>query len=358
MPVPTITWKKGTIRIIDQTSLPSTLRFLNITDVETLCDAIRTLKVRGAPALGIAGAMGAALAAFAVPGEDADLLRRRVRQAISDLAVTRPTAVNLFLGLNRARKILESSEGMSADQIRRALEREALASFREDRDVCQRLGEYGAGLFAKNCSVITHCNAGGLATGGFGTALGVIETAFRQGKIAKVYSCETRPLLQGSRLTAWEMKQAKIPVTVLCDSAAGWLMRTGRIDAVVVGADRVARNGDTANKIGTYALAILARRHGIPLYIAAPLSSFDFSILSGRDIPVEYRSGDEVIRGFGSLTAPKGVDVFNPAFDVTPNALISAFITECGVVSKPYRQSFARLRQSVRQRSSNLEDNG
>jgi methylthioribose-1-phosphate isomerase len=266
--------------------------------------------------------------------------------------------VNLFLGLKRAEKVLDSSENLSAAQIRRALQREALAVLEEDRNVCQRLGEWGAGLLENGSSVITHCNAGGLATGGFGTALGIIEAAFRQGKIARVYACETRPLLQGSRLTAWELKEAGIPVTVLCDSAAAWLMRTRRIDAVMVGADRVVRNGDAANKIGTYALAILARRHGIPLYVAAPLSSFDFAISSGRDIPVESRSGDEVIRGFGSDTAPPGVDVFNPAFDVTPYALVSAFVTESGVISPPYKRSFTKLRNSVHRNSSILENNG
>ncbi len=344
MAVNTIQWVNGKIRIIDQTLLPEKLVYLDIDNVETLAEAIKNLKIRGAPAIGIAGAMGAALAAQICEKSDGKSLLREVEKSISYLAATRPTAVNLFWALERMKKLLISLENEQVSVIKDRLLSEALTVLDEDIKVCHQMGRNGASLLPEEATVLTHCNAGGLATSGYGTALGVIYAAKEMGKKIKVYSDETRPLLQGSRLTAWELKESGIDVTVLCDSSAGFLMEKKKIDCVLVGADRIAANGDTANKIGTYTLAVLAKEHSIPFYVVAPVSTFDFSLYSGEEIPIEERSPDEVINGFGVRTGPEGVNVYNPAFDVTPHNFITAFVTEQKVLYPPYKESIETLK--------------
>ena len=344
MPVRTIEWVDGTIRIIDQTRLPERLVFLDIGDIETLSEAIRSLRVRGAPAIGIAGAMGAALAAVSYEGEDRQGLISAVREAVSYLRKTRPTAVNLFWALDRMEARLDALASQEAGRIREALRDEALTILEEDRKVCRDMGRNGAELLPDRATVLTHCNAGGLATSGYGTALGVIYAAKEAGKDIRVFADETRPLLQGSRLTAWELMASGVEVTVICDSAAGHILRRGGIDAVLVGADRIASNGDAANKIGTYSLAVVAERHGIPFYVVAPVSTIDFSTVSGDEIPIEERAGEEVVGGFGMRTGPEGVRVANPAFDVTPSRLITAIVTEKGVHEAPYGKSLGNLK--------------
>ena len=344
MAVNTIQWVNGKIRIIDQTLLPTKLVYLDIDDVETLAEAIKSLKIRGAPAIGIAGAMGAALAAQICEKRDGKSLVKEVEKSISLLAETRPTAVNLFWALERMRKLLISLRNEPVPVIKDHLLSEALAVLDEDMKVCRQIGQNGASILPEEATVLTHCNAGGLATSGYGTALGVVYAAKEMGKKIKVYSDETRPLLQGSRLTAWELKESGIDVTVICDSVSGTLMKNKKIDCVLVGADRIAANGDTANKIGTYTLAVLAKEHRIPLYVVAPVSTFDFSISSGEEIPIEERSPDEVINGFGVRTGPKGVSVYNPAFDVTPHDFITAFVTEKKVIYPPYNESIETLK--------------
>jgi len=343
MVVKTIEWIDGKIRIIDQTKLPEELVYLDIDDVEVLGEAIRKLRIRGAPAIGITGAMGVALAAHGYRESDGKELAQRVRKAISYLRKTRPTAVNLFWALDRMGRVVDKVENEPVEKMREKLLQEALALLEEDRSVCRRIGRNGARLLPQEAAVLTHCNAGGLATSGYGTALGVIYAAVEVGKKVKVYVDETRPLLQGSRLTAWELVGAGIEVTVICDSVAGFLMKQGRIDCILVGADRVTANGDVANKVGTYSLAVLAEKHGVPFYVVAPVSSFDFSLSSGEKIPIEERSGEEVVEGFGPRTGPEGVDVYNPAFDVTPHDLVTAFVTERGGLFPPYEDSLKTL---------------
>jgi len=342
--VDTIQWVNGKIRIIDQTLLPEKLIYLDIDNVETLAEAIKNLRIRGAPAIGIAGAMGVALAAKICEKRDGKSLVKEVEKSISELAATRPTAVNLFWALERMRKLLTSLENEPVSVIKDRLLSEALAVLDEDMKVCRQIGQNGASLLSEESTVLTHCNAGGLATSGYGTALGVIYAAKEMGKKIRVYSDETRPLLQGSRLTAWELKESGIDVTVICDSAAGFLMKNKKINCVLVGADRIAANGDTANKIGTYTLAVLAKEHGIPFYVVAPVSTFDFSLSSGEEIPIEERSPDEIINGFGVRTGPEGASVYNPAFDVTPHNFITAFVTEQKVLYPPYKESIGKLR--------------
>jgi methylthioribose-1-phosphate isomerase len=319
---PTLQWCDGRVRLIDQRRLPEELTFIEAVSVDELCRAISTLAVRGAPALGVAGAMGIALAAHL--GEDIDAAARQ-------LIATRPTAVNLRWGVDRARA--------ATDPVQ-----EAAALAAEDIDRNRRLGSVGAELLADGSRVLTHCNTGSLACAGYGTALGVIRAAHEAGRHPTVWVDETRPVLQGSRLTAWELDRLGIPATVLVDAAAGLLMATGKVDCVLVGADRIAANGDVANKVGTYALAVLARHHRIPFYVAAPLSTIDPACPSGSAIPVEERTPDEVAFIGGRRMTPAATAIANPAFDVTPARLISAIITENGLATKPYRQSLARLR--------------
>ncbi len=328
----TICWEgetEGKLVLIDQTRLPVELVQLTCADVESVWDAIKRLSVRGAPAIGIAAAYGVCVSLQTVPGQVMTELLSRANEAADYLATSRPTAVNLFWALDRMRaKANEAAALEDGLLFRTMLLAEARAIHEEDRAVCHAIGRYGAALLSDGAGVLTHCNAGGLATAEYGTALSVFFTAQDNGNDLHVFVDETRPLLQGARLTAWELTQRNIRATLICDSMAGQVMKEGRIQAVITGADRVAANGDSANKIGTYSVAQLAKVHGIPFYIAAPVSTFDLSLDSGDLIPIEERSAVEITHGFGRQTAPEGVDVYNPAFDVTPAELIRAIITE------------------------------
>ncbi len=330
--IPTVEWSNGAVRLLDQSRLPEVVEFLDCRDYQTVADAIRTLKVRGAPAIGVTAAMGVALGAQAIKSADNTVFTQSVLKICDELASTRPTAVNLFWAIERMRKKLKSLQGCPISDIQQALTNESQAILEEDIALCKAMGRHGAGLIQDGQTVLTHCNAGSLATAGYGTALGVIRSAFEQGKKIKVIADETRPVLQGSRLTAWELMQDQIPVTLITDNMAGSLMRQGMIHLCVVGADRIAANGDVANKIGTYSVAVLAKAHHIPFYVAAPYSTIDLKTKSGADIPIEQRNPSEVTTIHGSHpVAPKGVAVYNPAFDVTPAELITAIITERGV---------------------------
>ena len=332
----TVAWHDGAVRLIDQTRLPAELVTIDCTDLDTLCEAILKLRVRGAPALGVSAAYGLAMVAHHSQATDVPALQAELREASKIIGRTRPTAVNLFWALQRLGRLVEagaaSAAGMRATLLAAAQQVEA-----EDRAANEALSKLGAELLPERARVVTHCNAGALcASGGYGTALGVIRAAAEAGKVAMVYADETRPLLQGARLTAWEMVQLGVPVTVLTDSMAASLMASGQVNCVVTGADRIAANGDVANKIGTYGLAIVAKHHGVPFYVAAPTSTLDLNLASGADIPIEQRSPDEV-RGFRTeVTAPAEAEVYNPAFDVTPHELVAAIVTERGVARDPY----------------------
>ncbi|MCF6157209.1 MAG: S-methyl-5-thioribose-1-phosphate isomerase [wastewater metagenome] len=342
MPLPTIEWEgdiNGRVRLIDQTLLPTELKFVHCEDLKSIWYAIKTLMVRGAPAIGIAGAMGIVLGAKDIPNENTDEFLEKLGHVATYLRSSRPTAVNLFWGINRMERVAQENGNTPVQEIKEALLKEAMKIQEEDKIICRKIGENGAALIKDRTGVLTHCNAGGLATADYGTALAVLFKAKEQGKCINVYADETRPLLQGSRLTAWELMHAEIDVTLICDNMAAHVMKQGKIHCVVVGADRIAANGDTANKIGTYGVSILAKEHGIPFYVAAPVSTFDLTIQSGDKIPIEERSPEEVTNGFGKRTAPEGVKVFNPAFDVTPAKNITAIITEKGVIHKPSREN-------------------
>ncbi|MBN2582956.1 MAG: S-methyl-5-thioribose-1-phosphate isomerase [Planctomycetes bacterium] len=339
MPVPTVTWEgglDGRLRIIDQTLLPGQYTIITCDSVETAWDAIKQLKVRGAPAIGIAAAMGVVVGLRNVsPDAPETELFARLKEVADYLATSRPTAVNLFWALDRMKAKAESLRGRGTAAILDALCREAQAVRDEDAEMCRAIGRNGAALVPDGGGVLTHCNAGGLATADYGTALAVLYSAHEQGKRFKVYADETRPLLQGARLTVWELMQNKIDVTLICDNMAAQVMKEGRIQMVVVGADRIAANGDAANKIGTYGVAILAREHGVPFYVAAPSSTFDLSLPTGDGIPIEQRGDAEVTEGFGRRTAPVGCKVYSPAFDVTPAKYIAGIITERGLITHP-----------------------
>ena len=329
----TIDWAgglDGAVEIIDQTLLPGELRILACTDVETLWEAIRHLRVRGAPAIGVAAAMGVVLGTRGATTRD--VFFENLTQVCDYLATSRPTAVNLVWALNRMRDRAELARELPLGEMKQALLAEARAILAEDAATCRAIGEVGEALIHDGDSVLTHCNAGGLATSEFGTALSVMYVAHGRGRRFRVFADETRPLLQGARLTAWELSRAGIDVTVICDSMAGHLMRERQVDLVITGADRIAANGDTANKIGTYSLAALSRAHEVPFYIAAPQSTFDLSTPDGTTIPIEMRSENEVRKGFGRVTVPEGVRCYNPAFDVTPAELIRGIITERGMI--------------------------
>ncbi len=315
------------LRIIDQTRLPAELVYREFDDYLDVIAAIKRLEIRGAPAIGIAAAYGLALAVK----RSRKWSYENVALYAGEIKSARPTAVNLFWAIDRVLARLQEAEPSGFEDTLEILWREAERIHQEDRQMCSRIGEFGASLIHDGDTILTHCNTGALATGGIGTALGVIYTCRDQGKRISVYADETRPLLQGARLTAWELQQEGIDVTLICDNTAGMLMKQGRVDHVIVGADRIARNGDTANKIGTYSVAVLADRHGVPFYVAAPSSTFDAATASGRDIVIEERSGEEVTQGFGKPTAPEGIRVYSPAFDVTPNELIHYFITDQGL---------------------------
>ncbi len=342
MPVNTIVWKGNAVRIIDQTLLPGRLVYLDCLDVGMLWRAIRQLKVRGAPALGIAAAFGVLLGIRAFKGADTRSFIRCVEKLCDHIGTSRPTAVNLFHALGRMRALARNNPGLSVPALKAVLTSEAMAIYEEDRAVCRAMGAHGARLIRSGDTVMTVCNAGGLATADYGTALGVMYAAREAGKKFTVYALETRPLLQGSRLTAWELMKNRVSVTLICDNMAATVMKNKGVDIVFTGADRIAANGDAANKIGTYMLAVLARHHGVPFYVVAPKTTFDLKTSTGRGIPIEERSGDEVRNFAGRLTAPRGVAVFNPAFDVADHALISGFVTEYGVIRRPYKRNIAR----------------
>lgn len=330
--VPTVEWKDGAVRLLDQSKLPGSVEFLDCQDYQTVADAIRTLKVRGAPAIGVTAAMGVALGAQTIHATDYPTFAQAVRKICEDLTETRPTAVNLFWAIERMKQKLESLRTEPISVIKHELISESQAILEEDVALCKTIGRHGAELIHDGETVLTHCNAGSLATAGYGTALGVIRTAHEQGKKINVIADETRPVLQGSRLTAWELMQDQIPVTLITDNMAGALMRQGKIHLCVVGADRIAANGDVANKIGTYSVAVLAKAHNIPFYVAAPYSTIDLKTKTGADIPIEQRNPSEVTNIHGShLIAPEDVAVYNPAFDVTPAEFITGIITERGV---------------------------
>jgi methylthioribose-1-phosphate isomerase len=339
----TIEWKANWIRLLDQRRLPQEVRYLDCKDASSVAEAIRTMAIRGAPAIGVAAAMGIALAAKQTQSSQPQILHRSLEKVCEQMRQTRPTAVNLFWAVDRMKRVWDQEESDDVETMKKRLEMEALRIYEEDLEINRKIGEHGRTLIKDGYGVLTHCNAGGLATAGFGTALGVIHAAWAQGKRFRIFVDETRPLLQGSRLTAWELAQEKIPAVVLTDNMAGWLMKKGEIKLVVVGADRIARNGDTANKIGTYGLAILSKWHDIPFYIAAPTSTVDIFLASGRDIPIEERKPEEVTHFGGKRITPRGIKAFNPGFDVTPHSLIHGIITEKGIVRKPFHRNLKKI---------------
>src|ERR671931_1042094 len=330
-------WDDDRLMLLDQGRLPAEELERACERWEDVADAIRTLVVRGSPAIGVAAAFGVALAARQSRATTFDALLADLELAIKGLAATRPTAVNLFWALERMKRLAFASGRLPLDQVRARLLAEAQVIRDEDIRANRALGAHGAALVQANARILTHCNAGALATAGFGTALGVIRAAHAQGRVGRVWVDETRPVMQGSRLTAWECAREGIPHMVIADVVAASLMARGQVDLIVTGADRIAANGDTANKIGTYALAVLARHHGVPFYIAAPFSTIDPTLASGAEIPIEERDAREIRRIGPHATAPEGSPVYNPAFDVTPAALISAIVTERGVVLPPYK---------------------
>lgn len=340
-----IVWRGGRLRLLDQRKLPSREVWVECKGARSTARAIRSMVVRGAPAIGVTAAYGMAL-------ESARFRPTRIKddfeRAAQVLLAARPTAVNLAWAVDRmGRLVADSGPGVDRDRLARAMRAEAVAIHRQDIEINRRLGDHGAQLLAKAGGVMTHCNAGALATAGYGTALGVIRSAWEQGIRFNVFATETRPYLQGARLTAWELKKLRIPVTLLTDSSVGSLMQTGSVGAVVVGTDRTAANGDVANKIGTYQIAVLARRHGVPFYVAAPTASIDLDCPDGEAIPIEQRDPSEVTHLAGREIATRGIQVMNPAFDVTPAELVTAIITEAGVVRGGYRGGLARAVKRV-----------
>jgi methylthioribose-1-phosphate isomerase len=340
----TIEWKGDRVRLLDQRRLPNEVRYIDCKDASAVAQAIRNMAIRGAPAIGVAASMAIALGAKKIRSHRPGVFRQIMEKVCHQMRQTRPTAVNLFWAVDRMKRILDQVHSFGIEEIKAKLEKEALQIYKEDLEVNRRIGENGKNLICHGDGVLTHCNAGGLATAGYGTALGVIYAAWAEGKRFHVFVDETRPLLQGARLTAWELAQEKIPATVLTDNMAGWLMKKGKINLVLVGADRIARNGDTANKIGTYGLAVLSRWHEIPFYVVAPTSTMDISLSSGRDIPIEERASEEVTHFRGIQITPKEIKVFNPAFDITPHSLINGIITEKGVLRKPFEKKLIRIK--------------
>jgi methylthioribose-1-phosphate isomerase len=339
----TVEWTPaGTVRLIDQTRLPTEEVYLECRSVDEVAEAIRTMKVRGAPAIGITAAMGLALGAQTIRAAAAEF-QAALEAMASALIRTRPTAVNLAWAVRRLLAVARKARDLPVDEIRAALVAEARAVCEEDLRANRAMGQYGQRLVPDPARILTHCNAGGLATAGYGTAVGVIRAAAEAGKRIAVWVDETRPLLQGARLTAWELRRAGIPATLITDNMTAHFMRQGQVDLVVVGADRIALNGDVANKIGTYGVAVLARAHGIPFYVAAPISTLDLALNDGSAIPIEERAPAEVTHLGGCRLAPEGIRVANPAFDVTPASFVEAIITERGIARAPYEESLPRL---------------
>ena len=333
----------GKLRLIDQTKLPETLLYMETDDLEEIFDAIKRLVVRGAPAIGCAAALGLAAVSQNITTASRGDFIKKMKKNSTRLAESRPTAVNLFWALERCVSKVENSKISDVCELKLCLLREALSILEEDIKMCRSIGEHGSRLLKDGMGILTHCNAGALATGDYGTALSPVYVAHSRGVKLKVYSDETRPLLQGSRLTAWELGKAGVDVVTICDNMAAQVMKEGLVNIVIVGADRVAANGDAANKIGTYGVAILAKYHKIPFYVAIPYSTIDLAIPDGSKIPIEQRDGDEIRRGIGRQTAPPDVKVYNPAFDVTPNSLISGIITEKGILRPPYHEKIMEI---------------
>lgn len=344
MDITTIEWKKDRVKLIDQTRLPAELRYIYIDNLKDLWQAIKMLKVRGAPALGAAAGLGIYLGIRNSKAKNFSEFNKDLDKAARYIASCRPTARNLFWGVERACGVAVKNKGRSIAEIKRLILEDAKTIVEEDRISCRSIGRYGSKLIKNNDTILTVCNAGILATIDYGTALGVIYRAKEEGKKPKVYACETRPILQGARLTSWELKRKGVDVTLICDNMAATLMKDGKINKVIVGADRIAANGDTANKIGTYSLAVLASFHKIPFYIAAPQSTFDLSLKTGRDIPIEMRGREEVTGlFFKKPIAGPDIKVFNPAFDVTPHNLVTAIITDKGVIKPPYGKNIVKV---------------
>ncbi|HUJ22979.1 MAG TPA: S-methyl-5-thioribose-1-phosphate isomerase [Bryobacteraceae bacterium] len=342
--IETIQWIDNTVVMIDQRKLPLREEFLTCRTYEEVAAAIRDMTIRGAPAIGVAGAMGVALGLLHAPAGDLDGQMETICNA---LARTRPTAVNLFWAIDRMKRLYTTLRGQPAAEIRRRMIEEAIAMRAEDIAICRAIGRNGAALVPDQRTVLTHCNAGALATAGYGTALGVIRAAVEAGKHIDVFADETRPFLQGARLTVWELQQDGIPTTLITDNMAGHFLKSGRIGCVLVGADRIAANGDVANKIGTYSVAVLAKENQVPFFVAAPLSTIDLTVASGGSIPIEQRPAGEVTHVFGQPVAPAGTMVENPAFDVTPARYVTAIITERGVARAPYEESLRGLANAV-----------
>ncbi len=333
-------WTHGSLSIIDQTLLPLEYKEITLNAAADVWEAIKSLRVRGAPAIGVCAAFGVLVGLHEKSPKTLEAARATALETADYLATSRPTAVNLFWALDRMKTVAQEP-ATSLEAFLARMEAEAIEICEEDKRRCRAIGGHGAGLIADGTGVLTHCNAGALATAAYGTALAVMFSAHEQGRLFSVYADETRPLLQGARLTAWELQRAGIDVTLICDNMAAQVMREGRVQLVVVGADRIAANGDTANKIGTYSVALAAKAHGVPFYVAAPLSTFDMNLEDGRGIPIEERAAEEITNGFGRVTAPSGIKVYNPAFDVTPADLIAGIITERGILRPPYRESIA-----------------
>ena len=339
MSIPTMEWKNNRLRIIDQTKLPLQLVYIDCCNVKSAWDAIKTLKVRGAPAIGIAAAFGVVLGIKEIKSDNFNIFKERLSKIIAYLASSRPTAVNLFWALERMRKKVLANSNLKVPEIKKLLLQEAIGVLEEDKQTCRRLADFGSQLINDNDNCLTICNAGALATADYGTALGVFYRAKEKGRVFKVFACETRPLLQGARLTAWELMKHNIDLTLIADNTAGYLMAEGSIQKVFVGADRIARNGDAANKIGTCNLAILSHYHKIPFYVVAPSSTFDLKLKTGKDIPIEHRHQTEVLKLQAQIVAPYGIKAYNPAFDVTGHKFISAFVTEKGIVYPPFKNN-------------------
>lgn len=336
MSIKTIQWLNGYAKLIDQTKLPGKLVYITCRDVKRMWHAIKRLEVRGAPAIGVAAAFGVLLGIKNFSSKDRLKFNKFFEEVCVYLSTSRPTAVNLFNMLDEMRAVVRENPELSVDLIKKKLLARAMAIFEEDRQVCRTMGRYGAALVRNNMTLLTVCNAGALATVDYGTALGVMYAAKESGKKFNVYACETRPLLQGARLTAWELTREGIDTTLICDNMAASVMKQGKINMIFAGADRIASNGDAANKIGTYMLAVLARHHKVPFYIVAPRSTFDLKIKTGSQIPIEERNPEEVTNIAGYQTAPQKVKVYNPAFDVTPSSLIAGIVTEHGIIRPPY----------------------
>ncbi len=339
----TIEWTSAGVVMIDQKRLPREERYVTCRTYQDVAEAIRDMTIRGAPAIGVAAAMGIALGIQKSPATDVHALGRDLEQICAILGGTRPTAVNLFWAIERMQARFAALRSRPLKEIRDGMVEESKQVLVEDIAICMAIGRNGAALAPPQGSMMTHCNAGALATGGYGTALGVIRAMAEGGRAIHVYSCETRPFLQGARLTVWELQQDGIPATLITDNMAGHVLKSGKAGMVVVGADRIAANGDVANKIGTYALAVLAKENGVPFYVAAPISTLDLNTASGDDIPIEQRAAAEVTHVFGVPVAPEGIAVENPAFDVTPNRYVTAIVTERGVARAPYTESLQKI---------------